>query len=783
MSDPLERYQLIRLLGRGGMGEVYLARRTADGVSAALKIARGQLGEQGRLRLEREAELLSRVESVNLPSFLEAFESRGRLVLAMEFVVGEPLQLHVAEPGEPSERLALVKRSLPGLARGLRALHQLGIVHRDVKPANVVLAEDRCVLVDLGLARGPDVETLTKTGLSVGTPEYLPPEQVSAEVVTGSADLYQVALVARDLLAGSRRRPGFDAVQDAIERAVRPPPDLSRELPWVPGPLSEWIRRALHPDPAARPEADAHLAALEVVLRDMPAAPAIPVTDSARPTWMETEDFAEVAKARDTARRTGWTEARAAPPPKPRTAKPAPAPASAPPVAAPPTRTAGAGLAGAVLGAVVALGGALAFLGGGPSAGIPPGEWVFGLEDDRLVLLEGRGEFRLTAPERRPFTRGTKGRLGVEFAGLGTGEPVEVQVGLGEEVRTLRLPGRTSGLPGARLFGDDLRLALPWTVGEPTEVRLRAGDGLWAGRVSGPVVLEGSAAFLDHPVWSGSMELGPRVRLEFEVDLRAAMEAQLAEVRPPEVGLDRMRDVWSSLAPNSYPAGTLYPPPAARWLQEEGPAVRAALRARGVSLDERMRVYQALTPMLHLEWMWARDAALHGWMASRLLPPDLAISSGAFPLVDPERFVAHRKLYNLSLRMGGTAAIKEVMGNLEHRGDLSIRRDGDGVHWVNLTGLPSGPLAAVDLLTQSVGMEKWSRLEIHVGGRVLRLPLGQARLWRTHGIPLEVLEAARLGDGAVEVGFRLDRDRDLQNPSNGNLVLVGLRLLQRRESK
>jgi predicted Ser/Thr protein kinase len=781
MSDPLERYQLIRLLGRGGMGEVYLARRSADGVSAALKIARGQLGEQGRLRLEREAELLSRVESENLPRFLEAFQSRGRLVLAMEFVVGEPLQLHVAEPGEPSERLALVKRSLPGLARGLRALHQLDIVHRDVKPANVVLAEDRCVLVDLGLARGPDVETLTKTGLSVGTPEYLPPEQVSAEVVTGSADLYQVALVARDLLAGSRRRPGFDAVQDAIERAVRPPPDLSRELPWVPGPLSEWIRRALHPDPAARPEADAHLAALEVVLRDMPAAPAIPVTDSARPTWMESEDFAEVAKARETARRTGWTEAQAAPLPKPRTATPAPAPASASAVG-PPARPPGVGVAGAVLGALVALGGAAAFLGGGPSAGAPPGAWVFGLEADRLVLLEGRGEFRLASPERRPFTRGAQGRLGVEFAGLGTGEPLEVQVALGEDVRTLHLPGRSSGLPRARLFGDELRLALPWTARGPTEIQLRAGDELWGGRVAGQVALHGRAAFLDHPIWSGSMELGPRVRLEFEVDLRAAMEAQLAEVRPPEVGLDRMREVWSSLAPNSYPAGTLYTPAITRWLEEEGPVVRAALRARGVSLDERMRVYQALAPMLHLEWMWSRDAAIHDWAASRLLPPDLAVSSGDFPLADPERFVTHRKLYNLSLRMGGTAAIKEVMGNLEQRGGLPIRRDEHGVHWVNMEGLPTGALAAVDLLTQSVGMDSWSRLEVHLGGRVLRLPLGQARLWRTHGIPLEVLEAARLGGTAVEIGFRLDRDRDLQNPSNGNLVLVGLRLLQHREA-
>ena len=205
-----ERYHVLSKLGEGGMGQVYLAEHVKMGRRSAVKVMHpGMVHDTAAIgRFNREAANASRIDHPNVAGIYDFGETADGLVyLAMQYVEGETLT-QVAQAGValPPARAAEITRQA---AEGLHAAHAMGIVHRDLKPDNIMVSRDAdgldCVkVVDFGIAKaaGSDGQKVTRTGIVVGTPEYMSPEQLSGEEVDGRSDQYSLALVAFNLLAG-----------------------------------------------------------------------------------------------------------------------------------------------------------------------------------------------------------------------------------------------------------------------------------------------------------------------------------------------------------------------------------------------------------------------------------------------------------------------------------------------------------------------------------------------------------------------------------------------------
>jgi predicted Ser/Thr protein kinase len=242
-------YALLESLGRGGMGEVYLA-ATRQGARVALKRLRDPIENDpdARLRLEREVRALRRVESPYVAQVLDADLSGDRPYLVMEYIAGETLLDAVRRAG-PLSQGNLVELA-QGLASALAIIHAGGVVHRDVKPANVLLAEAGPVLIDFGIAQVLDATRVTMTGTFLGTPGYCAPEVFADEPVGEPADVHGWAATVAFAATG---RPTFGGgtVQSQMYAVLNGKADLV----GVPAALLPLVRAALHRDPARRPTA------------------------------------------------------------------------------------------------------------------------------------------------------------------------------------------------------------------------------------------------------------------------------------------------------------------------------------------------------------------------------------------------------------------------------------------------------------------------------------------------------------------------------------------------
>ena len=240
------RYRTERLLGRGGSAEVWCATDEALDRQVALKLVTASGGEDAA-RVGDEARLLARLSHPGLvPVYDAGTDDVGRPWVVMELVDGETLSDAIRRGPMPSERVAQIGERL---AEALAYVHGEGLIHRDVKPANVLLGHDgRVRLTDFGIARLVDAAKVTATGLTVGTASYLSPEQVTAEPVGTASDVYSLGLVLLECLTGEREYPG-SAVEVALARLSRPP-QVAADLPdgW-PGLLTAMTDR----DPAQRP--------------------------------------------------------------------------------------------------------------------------------------------------------------------------------------------------------------------------------------------------------------------------------------------------------------------------------------------------------------------------------------------------------------------------------------------------------------------------------------------------------------------------------------------------
>jgi serine/threonine-protein kinase len=255
-----DSYALERELGRGGMATVYLARDLKHDRPVALKVLHPELSATlGPERFQREIRLAARLQHPHILAVHDSGVTRGHLWFTMPFVEGESLRDRLRRERQlPVEDALRIAREA---AQALQYAHEHGVVHRDIKPENLLLTRDGHTLVaDFGIARalragggvGED-ERLTETGMAIGTPAYMSPEQASGErTLDPRTDIYSLAAVLYEMLAGETPFTGPTAASIVARRFTEPTPSVRRTRPSVPEAVDQAIQKALAPVPADR---------------------------------------------------------------------------------------------------------------------------------------------------------------------------------------------------------------------------------------------------------------------------------------------------------------------------------------------------------------------------------------------------------------------------------------------------------------------------------------------------------------------------------------------------
>ncbi len=254
----LDRYVVEKTLGQGGMGAVYLGRHFRLGIPVALKVLSLPPDPSLSQRFEREAVLMARIRHPNVVSIQDyGFLGDGSPCIAMEYVEGEGLDRRIARnQGLPWPEAVGI---FCGILAGLEAIHASAILHRDLKPANVLVASgspEVVKLIDLGIAQPTegDMQKLTRTGVILGTPAYMAPEQLLACPLDARTDIYAAGLMLYEMLTGKPPFPGTD-MASVLARLKQVPatPVAPAGFPVLPRGLDEVVMRLLAPEPGRRP--------------------------------------------------------------------------------------------------------------------------------------------------------------------------------------------------------------------------------------------------------------------------------------------------------------------------------------------------------------------------------------------------------------------------------------------------------------------------------------------------------------------------------------------------
>jgi len=295
MNDVLEgKWRLERKLGEGGMGTVYLAHDLQLDRKVAIKVLASQLAGDSELvtRFEREARLTASLEHPNIVPVYAVGEMQGRPFIVMKKLEGRTLAAYLRECGAlPGDELLSLMRQL---CSGLDFIHARGFIHRDIKSGNIFIGPDGlATILDFGILRtSENAEALTRTGMVMGTPQYMSPEQaLGATEIDHRADLYALAVLLFECLTGTLPFEAESELSLIQMQAHAPAPDVVDRAPWVPTAVAEVVKRALSKGPEERYASGGELlAALEeaygakVPLPVTGPRPAAPAPDSGSPS-------------------------------------------------------------------------------------------------------------------------------------------------------------------------------------------------------------------------------------------------------------------------------------------------------------------------------------------------------------------------------------------------------------------------------------------------------------------------------------------------------------------
>ncbi len=287
------RYRMNSLIAVGGMGEVWSATDEQLGRDVAIKVMHVEAAADPVFvqRFREEARLAAQLSHPAIVTVHDSGEDDGLAYLVMEYVPGRTLAQAVRDEGAlPVPRVRLI---LAQAALALSVAHAAGIVHRDVKPGNVLLTADGGVkLTDFGIARAAEGTGLTRVGEVLGTPQYLSPEQMTGQPATERSDLYALGVIGHEMLTGAKPFDGDGPVVIALAHLNDPIPALPDHVPTA---LAELIRACLAKDPADRPESAAwladRLARLELPAGPYAAPPSGPYAAPPPPLSAETADL------------------------------------------------------------------------------------------------------------------------------------------------------------------------------------------------------------------------------------------------------------------------------------------------------------------------------------------------------------------------------------------------------------------------------------------------------------------------------------------------------------
>ena len=265
------RYDLVEQIGKGGMSTVWKGQDRLLDRTVAIKVLHEQFTQDDEYveRFRREARSVAQLSHPNIVTVIDRGEDQGRQYIVFEYVEGENLKQLLERTGPMAVRDALVLALQ--MARALSFAHQRGLIHRDVKPQNVLLnAEGQAKMTDFGIARSVDVQGVTVTGTVLGTSEYIAPEQARGQQVDAQTDVYSLGVVLYELLTGGVPYEGESFVSVALRHVNDPVPSVLEHRPDCPPRVALAIERAMAKDPGERYESmDGLVAELEACLGEL----------------------------------------------------------------------------------------------------------------------------------------------------------------------------------------------------------------------------------------------------------------------------------------------------------------------------------------------------------------------------------------------------------------------------------------------------------------------------------------------------------------------------------
>ncbi len=248
-----DRYQVIKSIGEGGMANVYMAYDTILDRNVAVKVLRGDLANDEKFvrRFQREALAASSLSNPNIVEVYDVGEDNGEYYIVMEFIEGKHLKQLIKKRGKltVSEAVDIVMQ----ITDGLSVAHDSYIIHRDIKPQNIMILENGLVkITDFGIAMAMNSTQLTQTNSVMGSVHYLPPEQASGKGSTLQSDIYSIGILFYELLTGKLPFKGENAVEIALKHLKEPLPSLREELPNIPQSVENIIVKATAKNPKNR---------------------------------------------------------------------------------------------------------------------------------------------------------------------------------------------------------------------------------------------------------------------------------------------------------------------------------------------------------------------------------------------------------------------------------------------------------------------------------------------------------------------------------------------------